>query len=236
MTDWINKIPPFDTQFSEPTLTDIDNCVEISLCNIVYMLTGFRASARTLSALLHRDGLLTKAGSRDADAISYANKYGLVPYDFYPTPPSFTYDEYLAVPDQSILSQALKCQISLLKPDLNVSPLWTETSAGSMAHMVAQINPTQYVDSEPGGEIKTFLNPIVYQTSLSVKLTLKSMITFVHKTGTSEYGFLEVTNFTEIYHRGISEPDIKFQAIKFGLNVLNPDGTINFNLAKDITI
>lgn len=60
-------------------------------------------------------------------------------------------------------------------------------------------------------------------------------VQFVHRAGTSEYGFLENTGYTVLYHRGTNEDDIKFQAKKFGVNVLNPDGTINFGLAKDIT-
>lgn len=62
------------------------------------------------------------------------------------------------------------------------------------------------------------------------------LITFVHKIGTSEYGFIEKTTFTEIYHKAISEEDLKFQATKFGVNVLNADGTVNFAGAKDITL
>lgn len=62
------------------------------------------------------------------------------------------------------------------------------------------------------------------------------MIEFVHKTGSQEYGFLETTQFSSVYYRGISEEDIKFQAKKFGANILKPDGTINFALAKEITL
>lgn len=59
-------------------------------------------------------------------------------------------------------------------------------------------------------------------------------IEFVHLTGTSEYGFIETTTYTKVYYRGINEADIKFQATKFGLNILNADGTINFTSAKEV--
>lgn len=63
-----------------------------------------------------------------------------------------------------------------------------------------------------------------------------NMVYFAHKLGSQEYGFIEVTPFTEIYHRGTNEEDIKFQAAKFGLNITKADGTIDFTRAKDISI
>ena len=58
---------------------------------------------------------------------------------------------------------------------------------------------------------------------------------FAHKSGTPEYGFVETTPYTTVYHRAISESDIKFQATKFGVNILNADGSINFASAKEVT-
>jgi hypothetical protein len=236
-TDWTAKCPPFDTQFSEPTLTDIDNCVEESISHIMYALTGYRVSPRALSALMYRDGTLTKAGSDVTDCVNAVNKYGFILYDDWPTPQSFTYAQYLELPPPEVLAKAFKVNLSLVPPDLNVSPLWTETGSTSLAHMVMQINETQYFDSEPGGAIKPFNNPIYYQTSVKIQLlTQPHMITFVHITGTPEYAFEEMTNFSVIVHRAINEADIKFMAVKFGVSVLNPDGTINFSLAKEISI
>lgn len=63
-----------------------------------------------------------------------------------------------------------------------------------------------------------------------------SVIEFVHRVGTPEYGFLEKTSFTEIYHKAIDENDIKFQAIKFGVNVLDTNGNIDFSKARDIQL
>ncbi len=62
------------------------------------------------------------------------------------------------------------------------------------------------------------------------------MITFVHITGTKEFAFLETTPFTQVIHRGISEADIKFMATKFGVQVLNPDGSINFAGAREMSL
>lgn len=63
-----------------------------------------------------------------------------------------------------------------------------------------------------------------------------TMVYFAHLEGTKEYGFVEETPFTKVYTRGVNEPDIKFNAAKFGLNVTRPDGSIDFSRAKDIRI
>lgn len=240
MTDWTNNSPPFqELQFSAPTLTDEEDCVEVSLSNMGWFLHKARFSPAALAALMARDGKLTKDGSSMSDAVAYANKYGLVLYDDWPTKFPFTYEQYLQMPPQSVLDKAIKVNISFIPPNFDVSPLWTITGLGRAAHAVVQINQNQYFDSEPGGRIKPFLNPITYQTSLKFEIlspTPMVTYTFVHKTGTAEYGFLEITPFTEIYHRAIDEDDIKFMAKKFNVSVLNNDGTINFSLAKEINI
>lgn len=65
----------------------------------------------------------------------------------------------------------------------------------------------------------------------------ESNIKFVHKAGTAEYGFLEITPFTYIYYRGITEQDIEFQAVKFGINIWNADMTqIDFTKAELINL
>lgn len=83
---------------------------------------------------------------------------------------------------------------------------------------------------EVTGQFEDTINPNEYY-----KYMLN--VIFVHKAGTQEYGFLETTTFTVIYHRGTSEEDIKFQAIKFGLgSIITPTGKIDFSKAKDINI
>lgn len=64
-----------------------------------------------------------------------------------------------------------------------------------------------------------------------------SMITFVHKTGTAEYGFLETTSYTEIFHRAVSEAHLRLLAEIFKVNIFGADGkTIDFAKAKEITL
>lgn len=63
-----------------------------------------------------------------------------------------------------------------------------------------------------------------------------NMVYFAHVKGTEEYGFVEVTPFEKIYHRGTGPEDIKFQAGKFGLKITNDNGSINYSSAKEIEI
>lgn len=158
--NWINKIPPFDSQFSNGV--DAFDCVEESLCHIIYMLTGFRASPRALGYLLFRDGKLTTNGSAITDAVLYANKFGLIPYESWPTPDSFTWDSYYAPLPPETLLHAKFFNISLIDPDLNKSPIWQELSfpgrLGSTFHWVAKLNELEYFDSEPHGAVK----PLIY--------------------------------------------------------------------------
>ncbi len=49
---------------------------------------------------------------------------------------------------------------------------------------------------------------------------------FVHKQGTSEYGF---------FLPATTEDSLKDKALNLGLEIANPDGTVNFGLAKEIS-
>jgi hypothetical protein len=172
--DWTNKCPPYDSQYSATTHIDAQDCVEESLCHIVYMLTGQRYSPRALAYLTD----VTPTGSSFEQALKTVNAYGLIPYDLWPTPDSFTWETYYAPIPQNILSQAVSYHIEEIAPNLDLSPLWTVLQFGTASsgvipeqHAVAQINDTQYFDSETGSPIKP-LNyegaTIVYQTSISL--------------------------------------------------------------------
>lgn len=84
--------------------------------------------------------------------------------------------------------------------------------------------------SEVTGKFEDTINPHEYYKYMH-------NITFVHKAGTQEYGFLETTPYTQVYHRATSEAEIKFQAVKFGLTtVITPTGKIDFSKAKEINL
>lgn len=174
MQDWINRIPPFDSQFSNGA--DVLDCVEESLCHIIFMLTGFRASPRALGYLLFRDGKLTTNGSSTTDALAYANKFGLIPFNDWPTPDTFTFDSYYSPVPSSVLLNAKFFNLSVVDPNLDVSPLWTQLSfphpQGSVFHWVARVNETQYFDSEPNGAIKQLTSGgavVLSQHSIKIK-------------------------------------------------------------------
>lgn len=171
--DWTNKVPPYDSQYSATTHTDAQDCVEESLCHILYMITGVRYSPRALGYLTN----VTPLGSSVDEALKAANNNGLILYDLWPTPDSFTWESYYAPIPQNILATGTSLGLELIPADLNKSPLWTEISLGfdspgviATKHMVAQINDTQYFDSEQGAPIKSFTTttPILYQTSLLI--------------------------------------------------------------------
>lgn len=180
---WPNQIPPWEGQYSAITHTDVQDCVSESLVHIVFMLTGFRASPRALAYLAPT----STTGSTVNAVLAAANFYGLIPYDLWPTPDSFTWESYYADIPQNIIAQGLKFGIVLAPANLDTSPLWTELqwgieSAGVIPerHMVAQINQTQYFDSEQGSPVK----PLNYegatiQYQASIKLTKNPMNNYV---------------------------------------------------------
>ena len=170
--DWTSKIPPWESQYSATTHTDAEDCIAESLCHIVYMLTGVRYSPRALALMSGT----TEAGNDVNDVLKFANTKGLIPYDLWPTPDSFTWDSYYASIPANILAQAQKLNITLIPADLTKSPIWTELEWGAnlaipTRHMVAQINDTQYFDSEIGAPIKplNYENAIIaFQTSIKI--------------------------------------------------------------------
>lgn len=105
---------------------------------------------------------------------------------------------------------------------------------------VGGVNTThQYRDQKNMEGLFGVINYEALITMVQLKLSKgddMSKVEFVHVADTAEYGFLETTAFSKIYHRGVNEADIKFQAVKFGLNVANPDGAINFGLARRISL
>lgn len=184
--NWINKIPPFDSQFSNGV--DVFDCVEESFCHIIFMLTGFRASPRALGKMVGVDS----NGSGIYQCLYTALTHGLIPFEDWPTPESFTWDSYYS-PIPPEVSQHVKFfDISVIDPDLAKSPLWTQLSfagrngQGSTLHWVAQVNSLEYFDSEPHGAIKslTYGGAVVLsQHSLIVKEKYMGLLKTQNKGG-----------------------------------------------------
>lgn len=170
--NWKSKLPPWECQYSAKTHTDAEDCVSESLCHVVYMLTSRRYSARALGCLSNT----TPTGNYTNIVQSAANNFGLVPYDLWPTPDDFTWELYYTPVPQPVLNKAERLNISLVPVDLNVSPSWTEIGWGVgtpqfESHMVAQIDDTEYFDSEMGDPVKpiNYLGAqVVWRTSVQI--------------------------------------------------------------------
>lgn len=178
MKDWLPRCPIYDSQYSAITHVDAQSCTAESFCHIFYMLTGIRVSPRALAVMA---GLKDPNNRNVENILKTVNSLGLVPYDNCPTPDSFTMDSYYA-PLQGIEKNAFPVQVKLIPVNLDISPIWTELEYGATLpiptrHMVAQINNTQYFDSEIGSPIKLLTQTttlgagppqIVWQSSLII--------------------------------------------------------------------
>lgn len=110
---------------------------------------------------------------------------------------------------------------------------WCNATTTNHAVELVKINNYQIFDSYAINNPPTFLKDLasdyVIPYLYKVLLTPKNMTNaiFVHKTGTQEYGF---------YLPALSPDAVRDKALNLGLNVENPDGTIKYLEAKDITI
>ena len=171
------KLPPYDLQYCAQTGVDSMNCIEESLCNLIYMQTGFHASPRALANMAYVD----LNGSTTQEAIDAAcQKYeGLIPNALWPTPQgAWTWKDYYCPIPQSILEQYIPVKIELIAPDPNL-PIWTTIQfPNGVGHGVVRppasmgLPANCYVDSEPGGQIKIFgAKGDVIKWASSVKIT-----------------------------------------------------------------
>lgn len=164
------------SQQSVTTHTDFEDCTSCSLVRIDYCITGRLYSQRALAKLSGN----TPSGNTFQNVLNAANNGGLIPEELWPSDPSgHTWDTYMADIPQDILDKADRFTHTLVAPDLNISPLWTELVFNPNAtqpgpdHAVCQITLANYDDSEIGNPIKP-LNyegaEVAYQTSVVVAL------------------------------------------------------------------
>lgn len=236
-----NQYLPTDGDVQVSRIADFLACGSYSAIHIAEMLTkkwtgefGFyseRALAK-LSGTTHQGNTLQNI----VDAI---NKYGLIKDVDWPqintVDTAVTWDEYYAEIPSNILAKAdrgwtatlTKLSPSQVNSTLNISPVWTIIDAGTTKHIVAQINPTQYFDSYQIF-LKNFQSgqPIVSQWFLKLKYNPMTNVQFIKNGDTNEFAF---------YVPAMSEDALKDKALNFGVNIFNPDGSINYNNAKKIT-
>ena len=232
MKDWSNNVPPWTNQYDVKSRTDVQDCASESIINVIYMLTGFDASPRALAKLSGT----TLQGNSTANIINTINKYGLIPYELWPTPSDFDWKTYYDTIPQEVLNRAIPCRISLVAASLDVSPLWTEIAWGlnlpvPTRHMVAQLNETEYFDSEQGSPIKP-LNyegaEIVYQTSLNIKLMITCK-TVKFADGKTMGMLIDSPNGCQII-KATDEAQWRSWNLStgYGKPTVNPDGTTNW--------
>lgn len=234
--DWSLNLPPWTSQVDVKTRQDMQDCASEAMINCIYMLTGFDASPRALAKL---SGTTTQ-GNSVGNIVNAVNKYGLIPYSLWPSPADFDWNSYYEEIPHSVLNQAIEAKITLVAPSLNVSPLLTELEWGAnlpvpTRHLIAQLNQTEYFDSEIGSPIKplNYEGAIIeYQTSLIVKLMISTKI--VRFVDNKTYGILiDTPNGTQIIKATGEEQFRSWNSpTSYGKPTVNPDGTTNWNCVE----
>jgi len=228
--EWRNFTPPGENQFSNHA--DSMACVTFSALNVLEtqykFLTGQKInfSDRFIAKLSGT----TPQGNSIQKVLDTIRKYGLVLEADYPTPASFTWDEYYADIPPEVLAKAQKFDISYefgstdyLK-DLKQAPLQMVIEKTNPYHAVEMINLTEEFDSyvpyvKPQKSIHTVCKIILKGVSMS-------NTQFVHKQGTAEYGF---------YIPATNEEAIKDKALNFGIDILDNTGNIDYTKPKEVS-
>lgn len=152
--------------------------------------------------------------------------------EFYQSPPVAAYQEAARFLQQWNLDVIFDCSPSAL----TTAPLWTEVNLGSTTHGVEQLNTTQELNSEPdlappghGGTPLPYiqpLSPVVHCNLLLITPKIMGNVEFVQNGTTGEFGF---------YLPATSPEALIDKALNFGINIQNPDGSVNFAAAKQVS-
>lgn len=233
--DWENYLPSQEKQVFN--FVDSMACVTFSALNCIEtqykFLTGqdINFSDRFIAKLSGT----TRQGNTIQRVLDTIRKYGLVLEENWPTSPDFIWEEYYAEIPSFVLAKAKKYNIGYefgstnYAKDLKQAPLQMIIVKDNPYHAVEMINLTRQFDSYPPYDEQ---QASIYSVC---KIILKGvpMTTFVHKTGTSEYGLLVDSPVATVYVPASTETDLKARG---GSNIpLNADGTVNYSLAKEIS-
>ena len=131
-----------------------------------------------------------------------------------------------------------KLSASQVEESLNIAPVWAivKTSSGQL-HCVAQINDTQFFDSYEI-TVKNFSDgyPIQSQYQLTIKPINMPNAIFAHNLSAKNADGTPNPNEFGFFYPKTSQDSCKDGALNSGLNILNPDGSIDFGLAKQMTL
>lgn len=201
-----------------------------------------KLSPRFLAAVSHT----TTQGNSYQAVFNAIEQYGICTEDIWPLPfgNSWTWADFYASPSVEAYKEAMwlkeqfniSFQANIGADNLVSAPLWTEVNLGYTTHSVEQINPTTELDSEPslapighGGDQVPYLkplSPVVHYNLLLLTPKVMGNVEFVQKSGTQEFGF---------YVPALSIDALKDKALNAGINILNPDGSVNFAAAKQVS-
>ena len=245
--DWTGYLGQSESQHS--LICDSESCVSFAAAHClesqIQFLSGqkIKLSPRFLAAVSHT----TTEGNSFQNVFNTILEYGIcteatwpVPpglgnwtwADFYQTPPLAAYQEALWFKNQFTIT----LQANISPSELVYAPLWTEVNLGYTTHAVEQINLSTELDSEPnlappghGGDQPPYLkpiSPIVNQNLLLLTPKQMGNVEFIQYGTTGQYGFVIPA---------MSPDALKDKAANFGINILNPDGSVNYSLAKQVT-
>lgn len=243
--NWSGYLGQSESQHSQEC--DSEACISFSACHVlesqIQFLTGqvVKLSPRFLAYISNT----TLAGNTFQKVFNAILQYGICTEDTWPLPmgTGWTWEDFYVPPPPEAFKEALwfKNQYNItLQGNVNPSnllyaPLWTEVNLGYTTHAVEQINATEELDSEPnlapaghGGDTPPYIKPLAQVVNQNLLfLTLKNMpnAEFVQNGATGEYGF---------YLPATSPQALIDKALNFGINIQNPDGSVNFNLAKNV--
>ena len=195
------NLPPYLLQAAPGQETDC--CTTFSLANLVYLLTGFLPSMRALAI----DAKLENPNNRNVqNVLAAANNIGLAAYSDCPLPDPLTVSSFFEFDTSKLKKQ--KLNIQLVPPNLATSDIWTELEWGAnlpvpTRHMAPMISATEFVDSEPGGQIKDINKPsyfgaspatIVWQSSIKInnKPIMNETVIALSKDGKTVYKCIPV--------------------------------------------
>lgn len=244
--DWSGYLGVSESQHSLEC--DTEACVSFSACHVlesqIQFLTGqkVKLSPRFLAAVSHT----TTQGNSFQNVFNAILKYGICTEDTWPIPPGleWTWADFYATPSPAAYKEALwfkqqftvTFQANNATPQLASAPGWPEVNLGYTTHAVEQINVNTELDSEPslappghGGDQPPYLkplSPVVHFNLLLLTQKVMSNVQFVRNGTTNVFGFFVPA----------TTPDTLIdKALNFGVNIQNPDGSVNFQSAKPVT-
>jgi len=235
--DWSGFEPRGENQFSNHQ--DSMACVTFSALNCIEtqykFLTGkeINFSDRFIAKLSGT----TQQGNTIQKVLDTIRKYGLVLETEWPTPASFSWDEYYATIPPEVLAKARKFTIGYefgspdYAHDLKQAPLQMIIVKDNPYHAVEMINLTRQFDSYPPyDEMQQSIHTVC-------KIILKGvpMTEFVRNLSVpGEFGLLISSPVCKTYVPASTEIDLKARG---GDNIpLKADGTVDYTKARDITL